>query len=52
MTLVNLSIYYTWKTLNLLITSNKFKISDPAWKDEFNLPDGSCSISDIQDYFE
>ena len=32
--------------------NNKFKISDPNWNDEFNLPDGSCSISDIQDYFE
>ena len=32
--------------------NNKFKISDPTWNDEFNLPDGSCSISDIQDYFE
>ena len=32
--------------------TNKFKISAPAWNDEFELPDGSCSISDIQDYFE
>ena len=23
-----------------------------SWSDEFELPDGSCSISDIQDYFE
>ena len=32
--------------------NNKFKISEPKWNDEFDLPDGSCSISDIQDYFE
>ena len=32
--------------------SNKFKISAPNWNDEFHLPDGSYSISDIQDYFE
>ena len=31
---------------------NKFKISAPTWNDEFELPDGSYSVSDIQDYFE
>ena len=25
---------------------------DPTWNDEFNLPDGSYSVSDIQDYFK
>ena len=28
------------------------KISAPTWSDEFELPDGSYSTSDIQDYFE
>ena len=32
--------------------NNKFKISTPAWNDEFELQDGSYSVSDIQDYFE
>ena len=32
--------------------NNKFKISAPRWTDEFELPDGSYSISDMQDYFE
>ena len=32
--------------------NNKFKISAPTWSEEFKLPDGSCSISYIQDYFE
>ena len=32
--------------------NNKFKISTPTWSDEFELPDVSYSISDIQDYFE
>ena len=32
--------------------NNKFKVSAPIWSDEFELPDGSYSISDIQDYFE
>ena len=29
-----------------------FKISGPKWNEEFELPDGSYSLSDIQDYFE
>ena len=32
--------------------NNKFKNSAPTWNDEFDLPDGSCSVSDIEDYFE
>ena len=32
--------------------NNQFKISAPTWSDEFELPDGSYSISDIQDYFD
>ena len=34
-----------------MYNSNKFKISAPTWKDTFELPDGSYSVSDIQDYF-
>ena len=52
MALTNLSIYYTWKNIKSEYNNNKFKISLPTWNDEFNLPDGSYSISDIQDYFE
>ena len=32
--------------------NNKFKISALTWKDDFELPDGSYYISDIQDCFE
>ena len=32
--------------------NNKFKISALTWDEEFELPNGSYSISDIQDYFE
>ena len=32
--------------------NNEFKISPPTWNDTFDLPDGSYSIDDIQDYFE
>ena len=49
--LVNLSIYYPLKNIKSAYNYNRFKISAPTWN-EFDLPDGSCSISDIQDYFE
>ena len=52
MALANLSIYYTWKNIKSKYNNNKFKISAPTWNDAFDLPDGSYSISDIQDYFE
>ena len=32
--------------------NNKFKISALTWNEEFELPDGSYSLPDIQDYFE
>ena len=32
--------------------NNKFKISAPTRKKEFELPDRSYSVSDIQDYFK
>ena len=51
-TLANLSIYYTWKSIKSAYNNNKFKISAPTWNDTFDLPDGSYSIADIQDYFE
>ena len=50
--LSNLSIYFTWKNIKTSYKNNKFKLSAPTWSDEFELPDGSYSISDIQDYFE
>ena len=49
--LSNLSIYYTWKNIKSSY-NNKFKISAPTWNDKFELPDGSYSVSNIQDYFE
>ena len=32
--------------------NNKFIIRAPTWNEKFDLPDGSYSVSDIQDYFE
>ena len=37
--LSNFSIYYTWKIIK-------------KWNEEFELPDGSCSLSNIQNYFK
>ena len=50
--LSNLSIYYAWKNVKSSYNNNKFKISAPTWSEDFELSDGSYSISDIQDYFE
>ena len=50
--LSNLSIYYTWKNMKSSYNNNRFKISAPTWNDEFELPDRSYLVSDIQDYFE
>ena len=52
MALANLSIYYTRKNIKSEYNNNKFKILAPTWNDTFDLPDGSYSISDTQDYFE
>ena len=46
----NLFIYYTWKNIRRQYKNNKLKIIAPAWNDEFELPDGFYSVSDIQDY--
>ena len=51
-TLSNLSIYYTWRNIKNSYNNNKFKMSAPTWNDEFELPDGSYSVSNIQDFFE
>ena len=51
-TLSNLSIYCTWRNIKKTHGNNKFRISAPTWNKEFELPDVSYSISDIQDYFE
>ena len=48
----NLSIYYTWKNIKPTYNNNKFKIFASTWNDTIDLPDGSYSIADIQDYFE
>ena len=50
--LSNLSIHYTWKNIKKSYKNNKFKTSAPAWNEEFELPDGSYSVSDIPNYFE
>ena len=52
MALANLNIYYTWKNIKSEYKKNKFKISTPTWNKTFDLPDGSYSIEDTQDYFE
>ena len=50
--LANLSIYYTWKNIKSEYNNNRFKIHVPAWDKKFDLPDGSYSTENIENYFE
>ena len=50
--LSNRSIYYTKSNIKKSYESNKLKTSPPTWNVEFELPDGSYPVSDIQYYFE
>ena len=50
--LLSLSVYYTQTNIKSLYNNNKFKISAPTRTGNFELPDGTCFTSDIQDYFE
>ena len=50
--LQNLYIYYKWKNIRKQYKNNKLKIIAPISNDEFELPDGSYSVSDIQDYIK
>ena len=50
--LSNLTIYYTWKNIKKSYKNNILKISATTWNEEFELPDGSYSASDIRDYFK
>ena len=49
--LLNLSISYSSKNIKNPYKKNKFRISSPMYNDKFELPEGSYSASDIQDYF-
>ena len=40
------------ENINSSYSNNKIKISAPLWGDQYELPDGSYLISDIQNYFE
>ena len=48
----NLSIYSAWKNIRKQYQNSKLQIIAPTWNDEFELPDGSYSLLDIQDYIE
>ena len=52
MALQKLSIYYTWKNIRQQYKNNDLKIIAPTWNYEFELPDGSYTVSDIQDYIK
>ena len=45
--LTNLSINYAWKNIKTSYKNNKFKILALTWNEEFDLPGGSYSTSDV-----
>ena len=47
--LQNLSIYDIWKSVIKQYKNKKLKIIASTWNNEFELPNGSYSASDIQD---
>ena len=56
--LMGLNLYQIFKTVKYIIRklkksyrNNKLKISALTWNQEFESPDGSYSVSDIQEYF-
>ena len=40
------------ENIKISYNNNKFKKSAPTWNDKFELPDGSHSVSDIQNFFD
>ena len=45
-------MYYRQRNIKRSHKNNKFKIAAPRWYEQLQLPDGSYSVSDIQNYFE
>ena len=45
-------LLYQILALITLEKNNEFKISASTWNEEFELPDRSYSVADVQDYFE
>ena len=50
--LSSLNIYHKWENIKKSYKNNKFNITTLTLNEEFELPDGSYSVSDIQDYFK
>ena len=49
--LANFSIHYTWQNVKEEYKNNKFQLIGPTWDETFDLPNGSYTIANIQDYF-
>ena len=50
--LLNLTDEINLKCSDKYVKNNKSKTPAPKWNEEFELPDGLHSVSNIQDYFE
>ena len=45
-------MHCTWKNIKKSCKKSKFKISGPTQNEKFELPNGLCSVVDIQEYFK
>ena len=52
MLLFKIYLFITHGKYKKTYKNNKLRIIGSTWNDEFDLPDGSYSISNIQDYIE
>ena len=50
--LQNVSVFYTWKNIRKHYKYHILKIIAPTWNYEFEFPDGSFYVSDIQDHLK
>ena len=48
----DLSIFHTWRSLRKQYKNNKLEIIAPTWNEVLELPHGSYSVSNIQDYLQ
>ena len=46
------NIHYTYIKIKKSYKNNEFKLSAPTQNEGFELPDGSYSVSNIQEYFQ
>ena len=50
--MLHFKTYNIWRNISKQYKNKKRKIIVPTWNDKFELPDGSYSVLDIENYIE